>query len=265
MKKFYPRKYKKRVYKKKTYAKRKPKVTKSIRTYVKRCLDKRIENKEVVQQSNSLGFFQIGVNSIISSFVGDLTPTINQSVGENGRIGNDVMLKKAMLRGTLVLNANAAGGITPVANAQFFVRIFIGRMKQTTLPPTTPQLNQLLRAGATVYPFDSGDGLSLCRTVNSELFTIYYDKIHKIGSAHNGGTSVSGLGNNDFSLSKFITINCTKMYKKKLIFQDTSINQPTNTSLFIFGAVVDSLFSTNIQAAPLVRMAYDMEFSYEDA
>lgn len=264
MRKFYPKK--KRAYKKKTYAKRKPTVTKSVRTYVKKALDRRIENKEVVKAQNNLGFFQIGVNSIISSFCADLNPIIVQSVSESGRIGNAVKLKSAYMRGVLQYNATSVGGVTPINLGQYHVRLFIGRLKNSINVPSTPDLNQLLRAGSATFPFDSGNGLSLCRTVNSELFTIYYDKIHKIGSQHNvNGTANTGIGNNDFSLTKILKINCTKMFKKNLVYLDTTINTPTNNGLYMWGAVCDSMMSSTVQAAPLVLLNYDLEFSYEDA
>lgn len=238
--------------------------TKMVKTIVKKALDRRIENKEVVQSAAYMGIYQAGGSTIYSSIVKSLSPTINQAVGENGRIGNTVKLKNAFLRGVLMLGQGATTTV-PNANSQYMIRLFIGRLKNTIDTPTTAQLDTLLRAGATTYKFDSGDPLSVCRTVNSELFTVYYDKIHKIGTAHNGGNVLNGLSNNDFKLMKVMKINLTKYYKKNLIFQDTSINQPTNTSLYMWAGAIDALASGTTYGLPVVSFAYDLEFSYEDA
>lgn len=240
-----------------------------VKKIVKKALDKRIENKEVCN-TGMASFYQNGSSTIIAGYVESLSPLISQGVGENGRIGNSVRLKYSILRGYLRLNQSGAAGLNPLVPGQFNVRIFIGRLKTSIVSPSTDDLTRLLRVGASTVPFSADNGLSLCRTVNTELFTIYYDKIHKIGtSGPSQGASaystIGGISNNEYKLSKLIKINCTKMFKKNLTFLDTTLNNPTNTCLYMWGGIVDSIASTNSNVSAFVEMDYDLEHSFEDA
>lgn len=270
----YPR-YSKKTKKPKTKAKAKPtKMKQMVKTIVKKEMSRATENKEVANTDNYWEIYQTGSISITTSTVAILSPTIAQGVGENGRIGNSVKLKNLYLRGYMSVYPQTNLGVisnssVPQIPGQFNVRLFIGKLKQSILPPQTSDFAQLLRTGAATTSFDSTNMLSLCRTVNSELFTVYYDKIHKIGLAtHSGGqanfSTTFGLANNDYKLSKILKINCTKFIKKTLIFNDNN-NQPTNTGLYMWAGIVDSLGSANTTVAPLVNFTYDLEFSYEDA
>lgn len=262
-KKFYPKKKavpKKRVYRKKTVAKA------SIKTMIKKALDKRIENKTVCLTDQLFDVYSAGGITITTSTVANLNPIITQSVGESGRVGNTVKLKNLFMRAYMSLAGSISSTQTPQIPGQFNVRVFIGRLKNTIAAPQTAELNTLLRTGTLVSPFDSSNALSLVRSVNTELFTIFYDKIHKIGSQHNGtGTVTTGIGNNDYKLSKFLKISLTKAFKKTLQFQDTSINTPTNCGLYMWAGCVDSLGSNYTTLSPVVNIAYDLEYSYEDA
>jgi len=270
---FYPRKKKmmtkKRVYKARRVRKATPSA-KNIKALVRKEMSRGTENKEVCNTDQYMEIYQSGVSTITGSTVVNLCPTITQSVTENGRIGNSVKLKNLYLRGYLgVYPANTLSVITnsqvPEQVGQWNVRLFIGKLKFSIAAPTTTDFDKLLRTGALTSAFNSTTSLSLCRTVNTEWFTVYYDRIHKIGFQNgNNNSVVTGLHNNDYKLSKIIRINMTKMMKKTLIFND-DVNQPTNTGLYMWAGLVDSLGSGYTSTDALVQLAYDLEFSYEDA
>jgi len=260
----------KRVTRKRVYKRPVRKVSSSIKTYVKKALDNRIENKEIcLQGTKELGtemkIYQYFVATITTSSLATLNPIIVQSVAENGRIANSVKVKNAYMRACLVYAPTALDTRQPLQPGQYQVRLFIGKLKNSISAPTNTDFDKLLRAGSTVYPFNSADCLSLCRTVNTEFWTIYYDKIHKVGQAGGTTNTTTGLPNNDYTLSKYLKINCTKMYKKQLSFMDTSINTPTNCGLYMFAGIVDSMGSGNSSVNPFVLLNYDLEISYEDA
>jgi len=266
-KKFYPKKKapaKKRVYKKKTVAKT------SIKMMIKKALDRRIENKNT-SVASSMNIFQSGAATITSTSAVDLTPNIGIGAAENGRVGNNVHMKNAYLRGFLRMNSTGTNGVNIYVPNQYHVRIFIGRLKESIAAPTTAQYGSLLRTGGSTFLFDSGSGMSLNRKVNTEFFTVWYDKIFKLGAGgHSTGLSqfstLSGINNNDYKLNYNIRINLTKMIKKTLVFNDAlSGNYPTNTSLFMWAGLVDSLASDTTYGSPPVVLDYDVEYSYEDA
>lgn len=245
-------------------------MVRTVKSIVRKEIAKEIENKEIcLQGTKELGsemkIYQYFTGTITTASLAYLNPTITQSVGENGRIANSVKVKRAIMRACLVYASTALDTRQPQQPGQYQVRLFIGKLKNSIGAPVNADFDRLLRAGATVYPFNSSDCLSVCRTVNTEYWTIYYDKIHKIGMASGTTNTTSGLPNNDYQLTKYLTINCTKMFKKTLVFMDTTINTPTNNGLYMFAGIVDSMASGNSSVNPFVLLNYDLEISFEDA
>lgn len=267
----YKRPYKRKSLKKplKKRSVKKTTFKKSVTAIVKQAMSRKAENKEVCATNQYMKIYQSGSNTITASTVNNLSPTIVQSVNENGRIGNSVTVKSMMLRGYLsVMPQNALGIITdssvPEQIGQWNVRLFIGKLKASINAPTTADFQQLLRTGAVVSEFASQNSLSLVRGVNTELFSTYYDKIFKIGMQNGSNAStLTGIHNNDYKLSRLIKINCTKMFKKTLVFNDNN-NTPTNCGLYMWAGLVDSLGSALTTNDPLVQLSYDLEYSYED-
>lgn len=247
------------------------KLTRTVKTIVKKALDKRIEDKEVCNTDQYMEIYQALNTSITGNTVVSLSPTIVQGVGENGRIGNSVKLKKLFLRGYMSIYPQNTLSVITNSQAieqvgQWNVRLFIGKLKNAISSPTTLDFDKLLRTGAAQSPFNSSTSLSLLRTVNTEYFTVYYDKIHKIGIQSGNNVSVAtGFHNNDYKLSKFIKLNLTKFMKKTLIFNDDGNNNPSNTALYMWAGLVDSIGSQYSSPDALVQLSYDLEFSYEDA
>jgi len=129
--------------------------------------------------------------------------------------------------------------------------------------------NELLRSGATGLSFNSFDALSIVRPINKEVWTVYYDKVHKIGCSapSNVGTSfnvLTGISNNDYKVNKILKINLKDFIKTKFSYSDT-LTTPNNTGLYLFGGIVDSLASDTILSFPPVVFDFDVEMSYEDA
>jgi len=264
---------KKRVYKRTTMKKKGYATIKQVRSIVRTSMAHNTENKENSITNAGIGFFQQGANTITSSYVNNIIPSIAQTVTEAGRVGNNITVKRFILRGVLRMNSSGLSGEELYSPNQYMIRIFIGRLKLTNSSPITANMNNLLRTGVQTFPFDSETGLSLVRSINTEEWTIYYDKIHKIGvsqpriintTTNSLYTTTQGIANNDYKLNKFIRVDCTKMIKKKLVYTDAG-TFPTNTGLYIFGGVVDSLTSNVTLSGPPVILDYDCEMSYEDA
>lgn len=244
------------------------KMVKMVTQIVNRRINQNVENKHGAV-TNLLLVNQLGTATITSAFAQSLTPSIPQNTSESGRIGNSVTVKRVTLVGYMCLNNVGLSGENPYVPSQYNVRLFIGRLKLTNSTPITANYNVLLRTGATALQFDSQDPLSLCRGINTEEWTIFYDRIHKIGvqsPANNAATFniASGIANNDYKLNKMLKIDLTRMIKKKLLFSDSG-TQPTNTGLYIFAGLVDALGSNALPASPPVLLHYDLEMSYEDA
>jgi len=246
---------------------KKTSTVKTIKTIVRKALDRRIENK-TAGVTGQLGSYQDGANTVIGSF--QLLPAITQGVTESTRVGNTIKMKNIYLKGFLRYNTTGLLNVTPTNPLPYHVRLFIGRLKSTILAPTVSEFQLLLRTGASVVPFNSTDGLSLSRKVNSELFTVYYDKIFKLGTAIPSQTSAvfnvaNGISNNDYKLNHMIKINMTKFLKKNFIY-DNNATGPTNNGLYMWSGLVDALASDIVLGnSPPVVFDFDIEYSYEDA
>lgn len=237
-----------------------------VKTMVKKALDNRIENK-TLGTTGTLSIFQAQNTTIINTF--NLIPAMGQGTSESQRSGNQVKMKYCVLKGFMRYRGQGTNEETPIAPGQFHVRLFIGRLKQSILNPTASQLGELLRTGTVVGGFDSREGLSLVRPVNTEVFTVYYDKIFKVGAAgpaNNNTTffAASGLNNNDYKLNHIITIPLTKMIAKTWTYNDGALS-PTNTGLFMWAGIVDAMASDYANINPLVQFDFDIKWSYEDA
>jgi len=252
----------KRFYKKKLVKKQ------TVKQIVKKELARQIENKTGAT-TGLFGMKQDAQNTIQNAF--QLLPSIQQNASESGRIGNTIKMKNVYLRGILRYQPNATLSTVPLTPSQYLVRIFIGRLKQSLDVPSVVQFPSLLRTGSATLAFDSTDGLSLCRRVNKELFTVYYDKIFKLGTAapsNNTATYniLTGMSNNDYKLNHMIKINLTKYVKQTWIYNDNATG-PSNTALYMWGGLVDAMTSDAISGTSVypVALDFDIEYSYEDA
>lgn len=244
-------------------------INKAVKLYVKKATAIKAENKMCATSNNYMPIVQAGINTILSTAVYNISPTIVQSVGVNGRIGNKVNLKSVYLRGCLQLANLISNSGIPAWPGQYLIRLFVGKLKDGIQSPSTAEMALLLRSGSSTYAFDSTVGLSLSRPVNKDYFTILSSKVYKIGisSIITGTQSVyGGINNNDYKLNHLIKMNLTKGFKKNLVFQEgVNNNQPINTSLFIWAGACDPLFSANgHQQDPVVALNYDIEYQYED-
>lgn len=211
----------------KRYAKKKSKTSPMLRLAVKEAIAKLAEKKTVLASATNVA---LTTSSGIPNFVA-LQPTISQGTSQNQRVGNQVRVVNASIRGyvnMLPYNAttNPLGPVT-------MVKIWIVRYKQSN--PASLVSTDI----ATAF-FDTGAGVSgllgtpfdINAFPNKDSWDIVMEKTFKVGGASATGSipaANSQLFDNSSSAVPFSFEFGSKL--GMCLYNDTTTN-PTNKNLF---------------------------------
>lgn len=235
---------------------------------VKKVVSSLAETKEVyVSSGNSLIFYNSGIDS-----VGDFTqilPAVAQSLGDNGRIGDQIRGRSLNVKGYLRLVINEVNDSTKLP--QVAVRMMIVSLKNKSnfgdVTSSATPLNTLLKKGGTTTNF-TGVLSDLNAPINRDVYTVHVDKKYYLKQDFlnvSGPSPPSQIISQDISKTiKFFNFNikCKKMMR----FDNniTSGTYPTNFAPFMLlgysyldGSAPDTL-STNL------GLNYSSTFSFED-
>jgi len=243
-------------------------VSSAVKSYVKRTIGANIENKTM--SVNYAGAFGNCVaNPSMYSY--PITPytgylTISQGVGQNGRTGNSIKIKKAMLRYILrPQNYDVTNNPFP---APVHVDMYLGRTRVCSGDqPIAADFNALYQSGSTsLAPVGSIN--DLVSEVNKDYFTIKKRWSHKLGFANSQGTGgiavAQYFANNDFSLNIIRKMNITKYMPKILKFNDAT-NQVQGDGLFLWYQAVNAGGGINGSTVLPAHITFWIELTYEDA
>ena len=104
--------------------------------------------------------------------------------------------------------------------------------------------------------------------VNTDLFTVYVDKVFKVGAASNtgtGGNATAQYGaSNDYSYNCIETIDLTKYCPKTLLFNDTN-SFPNNRCLFAVFAAAPALGGSVATTQLPINLWYSLSYKFTDA
>lgn len=257
-----PRRPARKVYRRNRKAK-KTKVSKSVKTYVKRALSLRIEDKETTS---------FGLNQSILTVAGStptgisLLPVPNQGTGDSDRIGNEINIKKLVVTGFVNLTAYNATN-NPTAPAPLWVKMWIVSAKNIN----TNTFSNTLASSSFFQTSNSSTGFQatirdVLLPVNPDLFTVHRYKLFKIGagsaSDYSPSTGTSAMFDNSPMAQQF-TFDCSK-YVKKLKY-DEGQTWPTNKNMFLVTTVCRA--DGTVSSATLAPAEYHwrVQCIYEDA
>lgn len=256
---------KKRILKNKTS---KPKVSLSVKRYVKKAIHANVENKCVqIQGGNSFG----NVNESPDFNAYPMCPlsgfwNIGQGVTQGTRIGNQIKPVKVFLNYVLRPTAYDAT-FNPVCRPTE-VQLFLGYVKSLpTLIPGGADVAQLFQAGAAVAA-PVGNLRDIISIINSDYWVMKKRWTHKIGFADNAGTGgnagVQFGSNNDFKLNVVKRLNITKHIPAMIQFNDAGLTPTSRNLFFMYYAVAadGTTFGTTILPTAI---DFWVDFHYEDA
>lgn len=229
------RPYKKRVYKKSST------ISGAVKKYVKSTLSRTIENK-CIQVNGGFAFGNYLESPDLGAY--PMAPlatywALPQSIGQGGRIGNQVKIKRAHLN--YILRPTPYDVTTNPNPCPVEVQLMLGHLRATpnTLPTAT-DISQIFQSGSSSTG-PVGTIRDLVSSINTDKWVIKKRWTHKLGFSDNSGTgSLPGsqyFANNDFHLNIKRSINITKMLPSHFRFNDTDQSNLTKNLFFLQNAV----------------------------
>lgn len=189
---------------------------------------------------------------------------ITQSTGQDGRIGNQIKVKKATMRYVLLPTAyNAVSNPTPTP---LEVIIWIGRVKRYISAPTATDFNNFYQFGNTSFA-PAGSLFDITYPVNKDYWTVSKRIVHKIGFASATGSGPNAAqefyANNDYSYNVVRSIDITKCLASSYVFNDGS-NDPSNSQTYMWMEAISATGAVLNATTLCATINYTIDFEYSD-
>lgn len=191
---------------------------------------------------------------------------IIQSVGQGGRIGNSLKIKKLTLKGVLFPATYSV--LTNFAPKPVEIKFFFGYQKNT--PNAKPSAYDLFFQNGSSSQNFSSNLLDMVKPVNADVFKIFKTRTFKLGFdnyEHAGvDNSQQRYANNDFKMNHKFSFDLTRMIPKIQKYTDASPN-PMTRGLWLMCEAVwsNGTSSTLLQVAEVTSlMSYTLSCEYED-
>ena len=192
--------------------------------------------------------------------------TISQGIRQSDRIGNEIKVRKVMLR--YILRPTPYDISSNPAPVPTHVEMYLGRTRIASGDqPIAADFNFLFQNGASsLAPVGSIN--DLVSETNKDYFTIKKRWSHKLGFASNTGTGgvpqAGYYSNNDFKMNVIKKLNITKYYPKTLKFNDTT-NVVQGPGLFLWYQAVHAGGAINGSTVLPANITFWLDIQYEDA
>lgn len=248
------RKYsKKRNYKSKRAYKR-PKVSKTIKRFVKREIHRQVENKiQDVQLEDAV------IDVVITDGdVRNLIPLVSQGTNQQTRVGNRIRVMSVKMKlHVRCFNQSASTG--PV-----YFDIYIFKFKPSNFgggPPASADMTLFLQDGLSAVQYTGLSPLSGLRKINEDYFTHCIKRRISLFNPTNGTSQIASTSSIPPAMT--LTFDLTKYIKKLLIFDDNATSvQNDNLYLAVGGT---PMTGENLSTVNLGSYSYLIEMMYEDA
>ena len=230
---------------------------------VKKIIHSQLENKVVSGYAVNQSIAYAG--SVTDPTRLTLVPAIQQGTGSNNRIGNQVRVVKAFVRG--FVNLKPYSSLTNLTQCPIYVKMWLCRRVDTNLTitgfPGTTDFSNFFQQGNSTLPFQS-NMLDMLLFTNKDYWTVFKTKTIQLGTLTNPSASNSTLLAGNSQVSAPFYFDLTK-HLGLLKFNDNNASYvPTNKELFlIFQAVqADGASTTLLDCA---EYHYTVQYDYEDA
>jgi len=252
-----------RKYGRKSYAKPRRGFVKAV----KKIISSQIEDKVVTTYgvNQSIAYAGTATDPAYLSLV----PAIAQGDSAQGRIGNQVKLKKAVIRGFVNINTVSVFGTSIIP---LYCKMWICRRKGQNFYDTinNADWDNFFQAGSTVLGFQ-GNLLDTMLYPNNDYWTITKTKMCMLGPNTNlpatttvGTVLTAGFPDANSRISVPFSFDVTKELGGTLKFNDNTF-RPQNKELYLVFQVVPIDGSTPAALALAPEYNYVYEVKYEDA
>lgn len=192
-------------------------------------------------------------NLIDGSTVQSIVPVIAKGTGEADRIGNVVTLTKVILRVNIYPNLeNTYGDEETVYDFHIF------NLRRSIVVGLT-DMEKFKDNGNLSVAFD-GRTLNALLPVNNERFQNRYFKRFKMNGTSQTNTPLFS----SVPRSKQFSLDITKYYNKKIIFDDNT-NSPENCGLYVTCGAHNPYYPAGLPTTLFAYMDYSVHFYYKDA
>lgn len=251
----------------------KVKSTRKFKKAVREVVHRMAENKCVFSTATNQDLVNI---QSISAYPATLTsgnlinclPLIAQGVSQAQRVGNEVSLRYAYIKG--YVNLKPYSGTLPVnlLSCPLIVKMYLVSWKfanRAYATPDTLSLNNFFQTGSSSTGF-SGGVLDTIQTVNQDVWTVHKMRQFEL-TLNNAGLTSTGqpMQNPTGVMSKKFYFRIDDVYKR-LRYDDQTSNNVTNHNLWLITQVVRADGSTdNVANFPTyAENHYCISWQYED-
>lgn len=251
---------------------RRPRISRAVKSYVKKTIHRMAENKVVNWTYNgNLLPFNASASQWLAYNVMGLYPnssslTISQGVGEGQRIGDKISIRKGMLK--FVITQNTYNASTNSSPMPYDIRIMIGYNKQNPVTgPDFSAFSELFQNGNS-FSAPTSNLYDMIQQPNKDSWGIVYDKVVKVGPALGYNTTFNQgfqlMPNNDYKYSCIRKINITKYLAKSYGFNDTNNNPKTGKALYVWFLYAPAVGVTASSTEQPLKIFTAVDLEYED-
>lgn len=153
-----------------------------------------------------------------------------QGYNQSERIGNQIKLKRWIIKGTLCYEPKFSISGNPVfSQGTGYVDLYFGR--RMDMSPVPADLANLYENGATVST-PSSQVLERTYRINKDIYKIYWHRRYKIGQSIDDTSGIiAGTNNNDYKLSRDFGFDICKMVCKNRVIKYTDEDATSNSDV----------------------------------
>lgn len=208
----------------------------------------------------------VNTGNVASGIANPIIPNVQQGLTQSGRIGNQIVPKKCLLRYSLYANPSTqtdstGGNSNPFICLPFYVRVVVYRHRYAI---DDFSQNAILESGNANFDI-SGNPESLFIGYNKDEYIIAHSKTHYMQPQRHAlsGSNFTGQLQDQKAKTNVMSKKLTIPLPKVLKYNDNG-SQPTNAGWFIGVAVVnsDGSYVTNVQAR--VKLIAETYMTYTD-
>lgn len=241
---------------------RRTKVSRKIKTYVKKAIHRNIENKDRVKYAANITLNSL---SYSTQSIG-LLPDCAQNTGASGRIGNQIRLVKGSIKGHI--NLKPYDATTNPSPPPLWVRLLLVKDLKNAFQSAflnSTAIGKIFRAGDTALA-QQFNMLDMSLPVNTDSFRVFAQKTFRLGVTSTSATTPVSSGSyfDNSHMSVPFWFNYGKYCKKQLKFNDNIADYfPENDNMYLVIMAVNADGTSNIYQP--VEYHYVNTALYEDA
>lgn len=248
----------------------------AVKKYVKRAIHSQIENKsfsievaETLAAASNPTTFQAGnIVQLTPSNATNSLYTIPQALGQGGRVGNIIHLRKATFKCIMYPQGyNVTSNPTPKPlDVGIWIFSFKRGVAGLTVADAWNSFNANFYGNGSSSNGTVNNMYDLVSDVNENVIQLHYKRIVKLGANSNilqtGGSAA--FANNDYKYNQILKISLSKYLPKRIVFNDTDGNS-TSKQVFMIVSPYNADGTTIASTGFPLSMYYGLDLIYEDA